>query len=258
MQKSIVVGLYRRLGTAVVRNGVFFVARRCVEVPVAFVWQRVRRRLLGESQPPATRSAAADFDLSFDVETNHDWRDLAHLASSDGAIWKHAFPYQAVPEDGFRELMDTLKVDYKEYIFADLGSGKGRALFLAAQYPFKRVIGVEFSETLHTIAARNIEKFELRPHVSGPLESVCSDAGVYQFPSEPCVLFMNNPFDEVIMERVIENIKASHRAKPRHLVVAYFRARHLDVFLRQGFSLVKQWGYRGNEQVPVVILDLKA
>jgi tRNA G46 methylase TrmB len=33
---------------------------------------------------------------------------------------------------------------YSQYTFIDVGSGKGRVLFVAAEYPFRKVIGVEF------------------------------------------------------------------------------------------------------------------
>ena len=35
--------------------------------------------------------------------------------------------------------------DVSQYTFVDFGSGRGRALFVAAEMPFRRVVGVEFS-----------------------------------------------------------------------------------------------------------------
>src|SRR3982074_1247810 len=46
--------------------------------------------------------------------------------------------------------------DYSEYTFIDIGSGLGRGLFVAAEYPFRRVVGVEFSTDLHHKALDNI------------------------------------------------------------------------------------------------------
>jgi hypothetical protein len=39
--------------------------------------------------------------------------------------------------------------DYAQYTFVDVGSGKGRMLFVAAEYRFRKVIGVEFATDLH-------------------------------------------------------------------------------------------------------------
>ena len=42
-------------------------------------------------------------------------------------------------------------------VFVDFGSGKGRVVWQAAQYPFARVVGVEISAQLNAVARRNIE-----------------------------------------------------------------------------------------------------
>ncbi len=41
-------------------------------------------------------------------------------------------------------------------VFVDFGSGMGRILLLAVQYPFRRVVGVELSEELNEIAKANV------------------------------------------------------------------------------------------------------
>jgi tRNA1(Val) A37 N6-methylase TrmN6 len=43
-------------------------------------------------------------------------------------------------------------------VFVDFGSGKWRAIFWAARYPFRRVIGVELSAQLNALARRNINR----------------------------------------------------------------------------------------------------
>jgi tRNA1(Val) A37 N6-methylase TrmN6 len=42
-------------------------------------------------------------------------------------------------------------------VFADMGCGKGRCLIMATQYEFRKVIGVEYNETLFQILMHNIE-----------------------------------------------------------------------------------------------------
>ena len=43
------------------------------------------------------------------------------------------------------EILADLGIYYPDCVFLDLGAGKGRALLLASQFPFKRIVGVEFS-----------------------------------------------------------------------------------------------------------------
>ena len=54
--------------------------------------------------------------------------------------------------------MARLDVDHSEFTFVDYGLGKGRVLMLAAEYPFKRIVGVEFSESLDRTARQNLTK----------------------------------------------------------------------------------------------------
>ena len=46
----------------------------------------------------------------------------------------------------FASAMSGLDIDPRGCTFVDLGSGKGRALIMAAGYPFACIVGVEFAE----------------------------------------------------------------------------------------------------------------
>src|SRR3981081_102097 len=47
--------------------------------------------------------------------------------------------------------------DFSQYTFIDVGSGKGRVLFVAAGDPFRKGIGVEVSNALHDDALANLK-----------------------------------------------------------------------------------------------------
>jgi hypothetical protein len=59
--------------------------------------------------------------------------------------------------------MAELEVDHRRYVFLAYGSGKGKALLLASDYPFRRIIGVEYSEPLHRAAIRDSVQRSPRP-----------------------------------------------------------------------------------------------
>ena len=44
----------------------------------------------------------------------------------------------------------------EEVSFIDVGAGMGRAVLLAAELPFRRVVGVELNPTLARIARKNL------------------------------------------------------------------------------------------------------
>jgi SAM-dependent methyltransferase len=103
------------------------------------------------------------------------------------------------------------------YVFVDYGSGKGRVLLIAAEYPFKQIVGVEFSPELHTICAENIR----RALPERNIELVCGDAADYILPDLPAVLFFYHPFQRLVMQEVVRNVEASWLRAPRDLWLIY-------------------------------------
>ena len=105
-------------------------------------------------------------------------------------------------------------------VFVDLGSGKGRAVYLAARYPFKRVIGVEIGKELHEIAERNLRAVRRRLACQD-VELVNSDVLEYELPDDVTVVFMFNPFGGTIFEAVLAKIVGSIDRNPRSLRLVY-------------------------------------
>lgn len=157
-----------------------------------------------------------DYDWEYRVDTtsaNVGWRSrLLGLLHS---------PYQPIEPALFREIMDSLAINFAQFTFIDIGSGKGRALLLAAKYPFRRVLGVELLSELHTIAEQNVRKFaETYPH-SSPIQNIHADATTFAFPNEPSVILLNNPLPMTNLRIVAANLKGSARSNPRPIILIY-------------------------------------
>ena len=105
-------------------------------------------------------------------------------------------------------------------VFVDLGSGKGRVVLMAAMHPFKRVIGVELSAKLNTIARTNVERTIQRLRCQD-VELVLADAAEYELPDDVTVVFLNNPFGRGPFEAVIRGLTASQERRPRTLRILY-------------------------------------
>ena len=131
--------------------------------------------------------------------------------------------------------MRTLRIRHANFAFVDFGSGKGRAVLLAARDPFQRIVGVEFAPALHEIAVRNLTLFRRRLRQAPPIELHCQDAVTYSIPETNVVCFMYNPFDGVVMQKVLDNLAASYAQRPRRLIVAYRNSRHREVLDRAEF-----------------------
>lgn len=99
--------------------------------------------------------------------------------------------------------------------FLDMGCGKGRALIIAAGFPFKRIIGVDVSSALCEQARTNAARACLSVDV------INADAASFSIPTEVTVIFLSNPFDGKIFDGFLTKLKASLEALPRELTLIY-------------------------------------
>ena len=118
--------------------------------------------------------------------------------------------------------------DYGAYTFLDVGSGKGRMLFLAAEYPFRAVLGLEFSDELHAQAEANVAQFRSRKQQCRDIGLIHGDAAEYEFPKGNLVVAMFNPFGPDVMGRMVANLERSLEANPRHVIVVLLWPEHWE------------------------------
>lgn len=118
-------------------------------------------------------------------------------------------------------MQETPKINLQDFAFIDIGSGKGRALLLASQYPFKRVLGIELLPELHRVAKENIGKYKSDSQRCFAVDCVLGDASKFDFPVEPTVLYLFNPLPESGLVRLIMNLEQSLREHPRPVFVLY-------------------------------------
>jgi len=108
---------------------------------------------------------------------------------------------------------------FARFTFVDLGSGKGRLLFLAAEHPFRRIAGVEFARELHEAACQNIHRYRSLKQRCREIESVNMDAADYPFPDQPLVISLFNSFGPDVLQKVLDNLNASAGAHPREILL---------------------------------------
>ncbi len=164
---------------------------------------------------------AFDADLGLDTGGTLPLYDLtirSHNAALGGS-------YIATGQNQFRNAMAQLDIDCAGSTFVDLGSGKGRVLMMAADHPFAAIIGVEFAEELHDVCNRNLERFG-DPRLSSHL----GDAEQFAYPLTDLVVFMNNPFDPPLVDRIRAKLEDSARKKPRAIRVIYINAAAPELF----------------------------
>jgi SAM-dependent methyltransferase len=116
-----------------------------------------------------------------------------------------------------------------DQVLADIGSGKGQAVLVAAQLPYRRVIGVELADGLTAAARANVERARDRLTCTD-VRLVTADALAWEIPEDLTVAYLYCPFLGDTFEAFVERLVESHDANPRplHLVYAYpFEHNHL-------------------------------
>jgi len=136
--------------------------------------------------------------------------------------------YQPSSSIIFEKAMNALPFNFNNKVFLDIGSGKGRAMILAAEAGFSKVIGVEYATELNDIAHTNIETVRSRfPKTEFELHE--GDALNYEITEDVDVVYLFNPFDEETISKLVERLKpVFSRAKKVHLV--YVHPVHCSVF----------------------------
>lgn len=127
----------------------------------------------------------------------------------------------------FRAAMRHVRIRPGEDVFVDYGSGTGRAVIMAATYPFRKVIGVEYSPILNEVAVRSIDQVRAKLRCQD-VEIVTADARLYAFPHEVTVVYFYNPFEGDVLAKVFDNIRQSLLECPRKLTIVYSRPRFFE------------------------------
>jgi len=173
---------------------------------------------LRDSTPERRRRRYGDME--------YDWEHRVNTTS--GTVgWRERLlgvfhsPYQPTDEALFKEMLASLPIDFSQFTFVDLGSGKGRTLLMASEYPFRRIVGVEILQELHRAAEENILSYQSTTQQCTQVESVCADACEVELPEGPLLLYLFNPLPEAGLKRMLENLEALLLRHPRPVYVLY-------------------------------------
>jgi hypothetical protein len=181
------------------------------------LWEFIR-----DSTPERRRQRYGDAGFDWDYRVNTTSAALCWRIRLLGIF--HS-PYQPTESALFHEMLDALReqahCDFHDFVFIDLGSGKGRTLLMASDYPFRSIRGVELLPALHQTAKNNLANYKSESQKCFALESICADATQFIFPAEPTVLYLFNPFPEAGLRHMIANLNQSLRSHRRPVYVLY-------------------------------------
>ena len=163
-----------------------------------------------DSTPSRLRLRFGDADYDWDHRVKPRAARLKLARSLAGHV---LFALSATEPSAFKEMIEMLygmqgNVNFNEFAFIDLGSGKGRTLLMASDYPFRRIVGVELLPSLHRMrrrmspVTRASRSAVSRSNRSAPTQLI-------SLPEEPLLLYLFNPFLESGFRRTVANLKNS-------------------------------------------------
>ena len=168
-----------------------------------------------------------------------------------GVDISHSTIYMPVNYYLLEEVFQQLPASPRNH-FLDMGCGKGRALCVAAHHGFNKVTGIELSKELCKIATENLsltnQKF---PDMQ--FKVIHNDAFYFEIPDDVDCIFLFNPFDEIIMSAVVNNIFESLQNNPRKLHIIYANPLHKEQFLKAGYT--QTWYSKKMKYIEAVILE---
>jgi SAM-dependent methyltransferase len=204
------------------------------------------------------RHAAHPFDLKYGTDTGG-YRSPEQVRSSHKNDAMNN-GYSAVGPSVFREAcrrwretLPSSAARVEAYTFVDVGAGKGRALLLAAELPFRKVIGVELNEDLALIARQNVALWSRAARSNTKIRVMQEDAAEFRWPSAPLLIYLNNPFESVLVEQLADKIAAAAVSGPSLVDILYVNPACADALTKKNtFKLL--W----NDQIQMDESDQQA
>lgn len=157
------------------------------------------------------------FDASLGVETSSPVEPWEIEEADDTTLLNNS-RYSPTPVRTIRQAIAASPLPYEDISFVDFGSGKGRAMLVASEFSFRKVIGVEFSRRLCETAEKNIERYR-GPQNCGTVEVQCQNAAAFAIPNDASFFYFYEPFSVTVAQQVLRNIENSLRRQPRRAVL---------------------------------------
>lgn len=143
--------------------------------------------------------------------------------------------YFGVPPSRMRALLGLWRETdgvraVESYAFLDVGCGKGRALLLAAELPFREVVGVELNRELAEVARGNAERWRALGRAKSAMRVMCGDATEVELPRGPLLVYLYNPFRAEVLRCLMGRLDGWAAETGESLEVIYLYPEEEGVF----------------------------
>jgi SAM-dependent methyltransferase len=166
------------------------------------------------------------FDVGYGINTstNLPWWLITSGKPSDA----HTTGYAGCQPSCVRDALAAIP-GLEGRTFVDLGCGKGRALVLASEFPFREIVGVEISEEMVAQARRNIAVVKAKYPQRPKIEVVQGDALLFPLPQGDLVVFLFHPFHRELVSTMLARLEEAAQGGEREMFIIYENPVYGDV-----------------------------
>jgi len=148
---------------------------------------------------------------------------------------EHVTAYYGVAPSILRTLIDLWRETpppepIYAYTFIDIGAGKGRAMLVASELPFRQIIGIELNPAMAAIARHNLDHWH-QSHAGdttaprlAPTQLLEQDALTFDFPATPTLAFLFHPFEAPVLRQLLRRIETQFARRPGTFDILYVNA----------------------------------
>jgi SAM-dependent methyltransferase len=159
--------------------------------------------------------------------------------------------YEATAKKPLTTVLSELTIT-NEDIFIDFGCGKGYALMISANYPFRQIRGIEFSKSVFNIALQNLKSVH-----PVKIQVIYGNAAEYTDLDDITCFYFFNPFGPVVLRAVLQNIEKSLQCKPRPAFLIYNNPVHASVIGEfTTWKILKQYAFKKENGIWVYVNSL--
>lgn len=165
----------------------------------------------------------------------------------DSANLAEAGRHEPTPRLLVRWIARILPRELASWSFVDIGAGSGRVVLEAARFPFRRVMGVEFSRELADLASENVRQFCEGRVATDTVTIVCVDATEVTLPDGPIIIYLFNTFGAGVLRQFLSRAMSTQAVRPRPMIFLYCNPLHRHVF--DEFSVLTRIEYSGPQRL---------
>lgn len=178
----------------------------------------------------------------FDKKYNIDTQDRLNLDNFQ--LYTPSYKFQFLkPVNYLRE-----KENLNNFCFYDIGSGKGKILFLASNLNFFKIIGIEKNYSLFKISLDNKKKLRAKAKVTKNIiikNSSCFDIN-YSVYKKNLIFYMFNPLDKISTIKFVNGLKKYHKNKSQKIYLIFTGENKIlkKINLLTDFQIVKEFKFK--------------